>query len=124
MHSIDMEQGWAAVPGATGILAKLLSGDFDEAAAKGYRTRMVRFVPGAETFEPFSHTYWEEVTLTEGSVTDKSDGTVYTAPCYVIRPPGTPHGPFVSDKGCVMVETQYFADRGVGLAEFLDQKAP
>jgi len=124
MKPIDPEKGWTEVPGTQGILAKLVSGDFNEPAKRGFRTRLVRMLPGAETFEPFEHSYWEEVTLIEGRLTDKSDGTVHEAPAYVIRPPATPHGPLLSEEGCVMVETQYFAERTVGLDTHLDPKAP
>lgn len=123
MKPIAAEDGWTEVPGTRGILARMVSGDFDEAAQRGFRTRLVRMLPGAETFAPFEHAYWEEVTLIEGALTDLSDGTVHEALAYVIRPPATPHGPLWSERGCVMVETQYFATREVGAADFLDPRA-
>lgn len=124
MFAVDLGEGWAAVPGTSGIHIKPLSGDFDEAAGRGFRTRYVRFDAGGETFAPFTHTYWEEALLVEGTLTTKDDGKTLTAPAYVIRPPGTPHGPLRSDTGCLMIEMQYFADRAVGLAGYLDRKAP
>ncbi len=123
MYRVSTETGWEAVPGTSGVSATLLSGNFEEAKARGFRTRCVRFVPGGETFEPFSHPYWEEVYLVEGELVMKEDEQVLSAPAYVIRPPGTPHGPFVSPKGCLLLEVQYFADRSVGLKQYLDPKA-
>lgn len=113
MIEIDRETGWEGIPQTDGFFSKLLSSDFDEARARGYRTRLVRVVAGGETFEPFTHAYWEEVYLLEGTLVSKLDATVHEAQAYVIRPPGTPHGPFVSHTGCLMLEMQYFADRSV-----------
>lgn len=124
MYSITEDEGWAALPGMEGLQARLLSGDFNEAEGRGFRTRVVRFDPGAATTEVFSHLYWEEVSLVSGSLFDKTDGVLYEAPCYVLRPPGTPHGPYLSESGCVLLETQYFAERTPGEAGFLDAKAP
>lgn len=124
MFAIDMETGWEAIPETSGLATKLLSGDFDEPAGDGFRTRYVRFAPGGETFAPYTHPYWEEAFLLEGELTTKEDGRSLRAPAYVIRPPGTPHGPLVSAAGCLLLEIQYFADRRTGLADFLDAKAP
>lgn len=124
MHKVDIDEGCEAVAGTQGVLIKPLSGDFDEAAGRGFRTRYVRFEPGGRTFAPFTHTYWEEAALIEGSVTLVADGVTLEAPAYVIRPPGTPHGPLVSETGCLMIETQYFAERGIGKADYLDRRFP
>lgn len=124
MFALDMGDGWEEIPGTAGLAAKPLSGDFDEARGRGHRSRLVRFQPGGETFEPFTHAYWEEVFLLEGELTAKADGVVAKAPAYVIRPPGTPHGPLLSTTGCLLMEVQYFADRAVGMAAFLDRQAP
>lgn len=119
-----MDEGWLAVPETEGVLIRPLSGDFDEAAGRGFRTRYVRFEAGGRTFQPFTHAYWEEAALIEGTVTLLADGVTLKAPAYVIRPPGTPHGPLVSETGCLMIETQYFAERGVGSDAFLDRRSP
>jgi hypothetical protein len=124
MFAIDTDAGWQALPGMPGLATRLLSGDFDEPAGRGFRTRYVRFEAGAETQEALTHDYWEEAFLLEGALTTKEDGRSLRAPAYVIRPPGTPHGPLASATGCLLLEVQYFADRRVGLAEFLDAKAP
>jgi hypothetical protein len=124
MFEVDQETGWESVPGTKGIKCKLLSGNFNEVNGTGYRTRCIRVEAGGETFEPFTHPYWEEVFLMQGELTSKSEGKTVHAPAYVIRPPDTPHGPLISSAGCVLVEFQYFTDRAVGLSSFLDVKAP
>jgi ChrR-like protein with cupin domain len=124
MFFIDLSQGWETISGTSGLNAKLLSGDFDEAARRGFRTRYVKFDKGGETFAPFTHTYWEEAFLLEGELTAKQNGETLRAPAYVIRPPGTPHGPLISATGCLLLEMQYFAERKVGPTQYLDAKAP
>lgn len=124
MFEVDMTEGWEAIPETSGLTTKLLSGDFDEAQATGFRTRYVKFDKGGETFAPYTHAYWEEAYLLDGTLTTKEDGQTLTAPAYVIRPPGTPHGPLISEAGCLLLEIQYFADRQTGMSAFLDRKAP
>lgn len=124
MYSVDVSGDWSAVPSGKGLFSKLLSGDFDEAATKGFRTRLVRFDPGGETFAPFVHPYWEEVYLLSGTLSSKERGVTVSAPGYIIRPPGTPHGPMLSSGGCLLLEFQYFAARSVGIAEFVDAMTP
>lgn len=124
MFPVDLDTGWSPVSETSGVSVKPLSGDFDEPAGRGFRTRYVRFDAGGETFLPFTHPYWEEALLVEGSLTTKEDGTTLVSPAYVIRPPGTPHGPLQSGTGCLLIEVQYFAERAVGLAAYLDRKAP
>ena len=36
MYEIDTETGWSEIPGTSGLAVKLLSGDFDEANARGF----------------------------------------------------------------------------------------
>ena len=124
MFNVDMQDGWSAIPQTSGLFARLMNGDFDEAAGRGHRTRLVRFDPGGKTFEPFTHDYWEEVYLVSGELTTPEDGVTLKAPAYVIRPPDTSHGPFLSENGCVLLEVQYFSDRRIGQTDFLDPKAP
>lgn len=123
MFQLDMTTGWEPIPGLTGISQKLLSGNFDEANLTGYRTRCVSVAPGGKTDEPFVHRYWEEVFVLEGTLTSSADGTSVSAPAYVIRPPGTLHGPISSAEGCILLEFQYFSDRSVGLGDCLDVMA-
>ena len=123
MFKLDMAAGWTPVQGTSGISSKPLSGDFDEQKARGFRTRCIRIQPGGETFEPFEHLYWEEVFILEGELTSKTDGSTVSGPAYVIRPPKTPHGPLISKRGCTLIEFQYFADRSIGIADYLDSLA-
>ena len=123
MFRLDMEKCWDPVPGTKGISSKPLSGNFDEANAKGFRTRCIRVEPGGETFQPFEHPYWEEVFILEGELTSKTDAVTVSAPAYVLRPPATPHGPLISRTGCTLIEFQYFSDRTVGHTEHLDPLA-
>jgi hypothetical protein len=124
LFEIDLTKGWETIPDTSGLTTKLLSGDFDEHAERGFRTRYVRFDRGGETFAPFTHKYWEEAFLLEGELMAKEDGRTLLSPAYVIRPPGTPHGPLFSSTGCLLLEIQYFAERKPGVADFLDKKAP
>ncbi|RQP04103.1 MAG: cupin [Paracoccus sp. BP8] len=124
MFPVDLNTGWQPVPDTSGIEVKPLSGALDESAGTGFRSRYVRILPGGETFAALTHPYWEEAVLIEGEVTQKATGVTLKAPAYVIRPPGTPHGPLISATGCLMVETQYFAERALGLADYLDANAP
>lgn len=113
-HTLDMASGWSVPPGyPDGIEQKILSGSLDEAAKRGSRTRLLRFKPGVYTTEPFVHTYWEEVYLLSGDLIVGNDaegkgGEKFAPQTYACRPPGTPHGPFKSDGGCVLLEIHYF----------------
>ena len=106
--------GWETIPGyPDGIQQKILTGGLDEDRKQGSRTRLLRFKPGAFTTEPFVHEYWEEVYLIAGDLVVGSDrhgkgGTPFGPNTYACRPPGTPHGPFRSDHGCLLLEVHYF----------------
>ena len=113
-HELDNDHGWEQVPGgAPGVEQKMLSGALDEEAKTGVRTRLIRFQPGAVAPDVFLHDYWEEVYLISGQLVNGCDaqgkgGTLYAAPSYACRPPGTEHGPFTSADGCVFFEIQYY----------------
>ncbi|MSO69987.1 MAG: cupin [Alphaproteobacteria bacterium] len=113
-HKLDMAAGWSTPPGyPSGIDEKILSGSLDEAKKRGSRTRLLRFKPGVYTTAPFVHTYWEEVYLLSGDLTVGNDakgqgGEKFLPPTYACRPPGTPHGPFKSETGCLLLETHYY----------------
>lgn len=108
------DQGWEQVPGgAAGVEQKMLSGALDEDRKIGVRTRLIRFQPGTVAPNVFLHDYWEEVYLISGNLVNACDaqgagGTEFTAPSYACRPPGTEHGPFTSENGCVFFEIQYY----------------
>jgi hypothetical protein len=59
------------------------------------------------------HDYWEEVYLVSGDLIVGSDrsgkgGTRFGPHTYACRPPGTLHGPFKSDAGCLLLEMHYY----------------
>ena len=111
---LDLEDGWELAPGAgPGIEMKMLSGYLDEDKKVGVRTRLIRFLPGSFNTEVFVHDYWEEVYMIRGSITlgnDIGENRKITTEChaYACRPPGTNHGPFRSDEGCLFLEIQYY----------------
>lgn len=112
------DEGWVALEGfPDGLEVQLLADDLDERRGRGGRSRLVRFAPGAYTRQTLVHDYWEEVFVLSGDLVPL-DGTAdgesdASAPGendyrYSCRPPGTPHGPFRSHRGCVLFEVQYF----------------
>lgn len=113
-HKLDMDRGWHTPEGyPSGIKQKILAGGLDETAMKGNRTRLLRFDPGVYTVSPFVHTYWEEVFLLSGDLIVGNDengegGEAFEGYTYAVRPPGAFHGPFKSEKGCLLLETHYF----------------
>jgi ChrR Cupin-like domain len=75
----------------------------------GVATRMLRFAPGTDT-SPNGvqvHDFWEEVFIVEGSFTDLTLGETFGAGMFACRPPGMPHGPWVSMDGCLTFEARY-----------------
>ena len=113
-HAVDLGSGWETPPGyPAGIQQKILAGSLDEAAKKGNRTRLLRFVPGVYTTKPFVHDYWEEVYQLSGDLTVGNDengegGESFAPNTYACRPPGAYHGPFKSEGGCLLLETHYY----------------
>jgi hypothetical protein len=115
-HAVDMTTGWSTPPGyPSGIEQKILAGALDEERKSGSRTRLLRFAPGVFTTAPFIHEYWEEVYLIEGDLTVGNDATGkggegFAPGTYACRPPGAAHGPFKSERGCLLLEMHYFAE--------------
>jgi hypothetical protein len=112
---IDMDgTSWAPPPGyPRGIEEQILSGRLDEQNKTGSRTRLLRFRPGAYTSRPFVHDYWEEVYLISGELTvGNAEGwersSTFVANTYACRPPGILHGPFRSERGCLLLEFHYY----------------
>ncbi|MGC2414826.1 MAG: hypothetical protein WA459_19280 [Stellaceae bacterium] len=115
-HAVDMSTGWSTPPGyPRGIEQKILAGSLDEGEKRGNRTRLLRFAPGVFTTAPFVHEYWEEVYLIAGDLTVGNDaegkgGEGFDPGTYACRPPGAAHGPFKSNRGCLLLEIHYFAE--------------
>jgi ChrR Cupin-like domain len=113
-HTLDLDTGWETPAGyPSGIAQKILSGSLDEKNRHGSRTRLLRFKPQTFTTAPFVHEYWEEVFLISGDLTVGNDpqghgGTAFPPFTYACRPPGAVHGPFKSEKGCMLLEIHYF----------------
>jgi hypothetical protein len=113
-YTIDLNQGWETPPGyPDGIKQQILSGFLDEKNKCGYRTRHLRFEPGVYTTAPFVHDYWEEVYLVSGDLIVGNDkngngGIKFGPGTYACRPPGTVHGPFKSETGCLLLEMHIY----------------
>jgi hypothetical protein len=113
-HSLDLEDGWEAIPGyPKGFQHRILVSNLDESSKRGRRSRLMRIDPGAFSTQPFIHDHWEEVLLLEGDLIVGNDetgkgGTQFHAPTYAIRPPAVRHGPFTTQKGCIMFELHYY----------------
>jgi hypothetical protein len=75
----------------------------------GVATRILRYEPGADSTPNGVqiHDFWEEVFILEGSFTDLTLGETFTAGMYACRPPGMPHGPWLSEEGVTTFEVRY-----------------
>ena len=115
--TLDMSTGWATPPDyPSGIKQKILASDIDEKKKMGSRTRLLRFDPGVYTTVPFVHEYWEEVYLVSGDLIVGNDangngGETFGPHTYACRPPGTFHGPFKSETGCLLLELHYYDEK-------------
>ena len=113
-YTLDLNTGWETPAGyPAGIQQKIIAGGLDEKNKRGTRTRLLRFAPGVYTTAPFVHDYWEEVFLVQGDLTVGNDekgsgGKGYPPFTYACRPPGAWHGPFKSEKGCILLEMHYY----------------
>ena len=112
--NLDMDEGWETPTGyPEGMKQKVLASDLDEDGKTGSRTRFLRIEPGCYSTQPFVHDHWEEVYLFQGDLIVGCDengigGEQFFAPTYACRPPGAFHGPFKSDRGCIMYETHFY----------------
>lgn len=113
-YQVDVDSGWESPPGyPPGVQQKILAGTLDKANKRGGHTRLLRFLPGAYTTEPFIHDHWEEVFIVRGDLWVDSDkygkgGEKFVENTYCVRPPGVWHGPFRSENGCLLVESHYY----------------
>ena len=111
---ISSNENWHTPQGyPTGIKQHILASDIDEVNKTGSRSRLLKFEPGVFTTEKFIHDHWEEVYLVSGDLIvgndeDGSGGEKFEGSTYACRPPGVYHGPFKSDKGCVLFELHYY----------------
>lgn len=100
------DAGWTVVSGpAAGLYERRLA--IDENTGVG--TRVLRFEPGCDT-SPNGvqiHDFWEEVYILEGSIRDVTLGETFAQGMYACRPPGMPHGPWLSPDGCLTFEVRY-----------------
>jgi len=108
MAQVDLSGDWQPMAGLPGIEFKPLADNLDEQNRTGARSRLVRLAPGAFTTTAFTHSYWEEFFLLSGDMVELNGGNRHDANVYCCRPPGTPHGPFRSDGGCIALEMQYY----------------
>jgi len=100
------EVDWTPCAGAvSGLDERILAADDEQ----GVATRILRFEPGTDTTPNGVqvHDFWEEVYILEGAFTDLNLGKTFTAGMYACRPPGMPHGPWVSEDGCTTFEARY-----------------
>src|ERR1041385_2806757 len=88
-----------------GLWERILAVDSESMLA----TRLLRFDPGTDTTPNgvLAHTFWEEVYILQGSITDLTLDTSFHAGMYACRPPGMRHGPWRSIKGCITFEVRY-----------------
>lgn len=89
-----------------GLNEKILARDPDS----GDYTRILHFDPGTDTSPNgvLTHDHWEEVWILEGSIKDLRLNETFTAGMYACRPPGMPHGPWISENGCTTFEIRYY----------------
>ena len=95
-----------SIGGIEGLTEQILSRD----DVTGDYTRMLHFQPGTDTsaMGPQRHDFWEEVWIIEGSIHDIPLNQTFTSGMYACRPPGMPHGPWISPNGCKTFELRHF----------------
>ncbi len=97
---------WTPIPGVEGLSEIILSKDPDT----GDYTRLLKFEPGTDT-SPMGlqrHDFWEEVWIVDGSIHDLGLDKTFRKGMYACRPPGMPHGPWISKEGCITFEVRYY----------------
>ncbi|RNF94903.1 cupin domain-containing protein [Streptomyces botrytidirepellens] len=97
---------WQVPEGAApGVREQTLAAD----GSGAHRTALVRWEPGTDTSRSgvVRHDFWEEVYLLEGDMRDLTLGRTFSRGDYACRPPGMPHGPWVSDHGVTMLVITY-----------------
>ncbi len=97
---------WQPIDGLEGVAEELtLSIDHES----GEYTRLTRFNAGADTtkFGAKSHEYPEEIFIVSGRLYDHAFDMWLETGHYASRPPGEIHGPFKTEKGCVVLEISF-----------------
>ncbi|MEM6677159.1 MAG: cupin [Pseudomonadota bacterium] len=94
-----------------GFAHQVLADDLDAETRTGSRTILQRIAAGARTEGVLLHDEAEEVFVFEGDliVGEGAAAERFEAPAYACRPGGTPHGPFASEGGCLILAVFYFA---------------
>jgi len=94
-----------------GIKIKYMGKDPED---KGVYTRLLIFEPGFNTesfwtgeFKNQKHTFWEEVFVIKGHMMDYGTNKLFTEGYYGLRSPGSVHGPYGTDIGCLIMETTW-----------------
>ncbi|MDS0256526.1 cupin domain-containing protein [Thermoplasmatales archaeon AK] len=104
-HSIE-DVKWTRCEGKVPTLyEKILARD----PQTGTVTRLLKFEPGTDTTPngTLRHDFWEEIYILEGSLFDKVLNRRFSKGMYACRPPGMPHGPWISEEGCITFEVRY-----------------
>jgi len=115
-HKIDLDRGWENLPGyPDGIRQQVLAGDLDENKGAWLSHAPPEVRAGRVHDRALRHEYWEEVYVISGDLIVGSDrhgkgGTRFGPHTYACRPPGTLHGPFKSETGCLLLEMHYYDD--------------
>lgn len=86
-----------------GCCEKILSMDPET----GDHTRLLRIPAGYQSDKVLVHDFWEEVYLLEGTVFDHAMCKTVATGTYSHLPPGTEHGPYSSEGGCITLEMRY-----------------
>jgi hypothetical protein len=113
----DDDTRWSSVPATAGRIDEIILADnFNHATRTGSRTRLARWSAGALIDQPVVHDFHEEVLVVEGDFVvgcdAKGQGGQHFGPyTFACRPPGAVHGPFISHRGCMLFEIQYYDAR-------------
>ncbi len=102
----ENQEKWKTIVGLEDAVEELTLSIDEET---GEYTRLTRFKPGADTssFGSKSHTYPEEIFVVSGRLYDKAFEIWLESGHYASRPPGEKHGPFYTEKGCVVLEISF-----------------
>src|SRR5690625_3111954 len=97
----------------SGLSERIISGKPDS----DNLVRMLEFAPGTDTNVNGVqvHDYWEEIFILEGSVYDLTLQQEFVAGMVATRPPGMKHGPWKTEKGCIMYEVRHPKQNEEGL---------